>query len=96
MTKTVYDIYGFKGCGYATAAADLAAAQPNALVYRHFVERATWADTIAALKDKIGKAKRKGGGIEPRLRDYRTSPMVFVSGVFIGGYDDLEAYVAQA
>ena len=95
MSQTVvYDIYGFKGCGYATEAADLAAAQPNALVYRHFVERAAWANTIAALKEKIGKAKRRG--VEPRLRDYRTSPMVFVRGVFIGGYDDLEAYVAQA
>ena len=94
MTKTVYDIYGFKGCGFATAAADLAAAQPNALVHRHFVERAAWADTIAVLKEKIGQAKRKA--VEPRLRDYRTSPMVFVRGVFIGGYDDLGAYVAQA
>jgi glutaredoxin len=92
--NTIYDIYGFNGCGYAIAAVEAAEARPHAIVKQQFVPREKWASSIAELKEKIKKANR-GRENEPRLRDYTMSPMVFVGGVFIGGYDDLQAYIKQ-
>lgn len=90
VAKTHYDIYGFHGCGFADRAADLAKAQPNGKVAIHMVDYDKWALSIDKLKKRV---HAKNPRIGQRFMDWRSSPIVFVNGVFVGGCDDFTAYI---
>lgn len=80
--KTIYTIYSKSGCPYCERAK--AALTANNLVYEEVNCDAYLAENRQLFLDRMKKTAGK---------DYRTFPMVFYNGHFLGGYVELRAHL---
>lgn len=79
------DIYGFQGCGYADKAIQTCKEYTYAKVNVFIVKRDEWTNTLNGIKSACTSNKPMCSN----LVNHKTSPVIFVNDVFIGGYTDL-------
>ena len=89
---TTFTVCGFENCGFYAAAVqklkDLRAKQKGGKIkiVEHLCPRAQWPGVLAQFV-------ASHGATNARLKLHKTSPLVFVDDKYVGGHDDLVAFL---